>query len=206
MKVYKLLHDNNHSGDSEKDGFLLKYDGWNLLPYQLIDPKIPVEKLPSQIHFQANFNVIPKYDYPVTDVGVSVMSVKMYDTLDGIGNVNMDILPVVMLDDTYLGGVQTQNGSIKNDVPRLNSYVVVKVKKFLEGVFDYENSDYKMSRRIEGQIGRIRKIVLKESQIGFPPLFRIAETASTLFISQAAKEALESAGIKGCVYEEIEVS
>jgi hypothetical protein len=47
---------------------------------------------------------------------------------------------------------------------------------------------------------------LKEPLGGFSALFRVDVISSSLFISQSAKEALEAAGIKGCVFEEVEVS
>lgn len=205
-KVYKLLHDEGHSGDSLKDGFLLKYEGWNTLSYQLIDPKTPINKLPSTIYFQANFNVIPEFDYPTTDVGISVMSQRMFHLISDLKKHFYESIPVVMLDDTYLGGLQTLEGEIKEDVSRIDSYLVLKENEFQNDVFDYDNSEFKMSRRIEGQIGRIKKICLKEPSNGFAPIFRISETPSTLFVSEKTKETLESNDIKGCVFEEVEVT
>jgi hypothetical protein len=47
---------------------------------------------------------------------------------------------------------------------------------------------------------------LKKPINGFPPLFRLDESRSKLFISEEAKRALELSDIKGCIFEPIEVS
>ncbi|MEC3907484.1 hypothetical protein VOI54_10675 [Tamlana sp. 2201CG12-4] len=38
-----------------------------------------------------------------------------------------------------------------------------------------------------------------------PPIFRINESPSKIFVTDKAKEALETNGVRGCVFEKVEV-
>lgn len=201
--VYKLSHDYNHSGDSEIDAKVIEFEGSSKLPYYLIDVKTySLNVLPSRIYCQANLSLIPDYDYPLTDMEIPIMSLKMLEILESVNTFDYYRIPVIMLNDTCLDLIPEGIDRI----PQIDSFFSIRLNEINDGFFDYEKSDFKMSRRLEGQIGRIKKIVLKRPDHGFPTLFRISETPSTLFISYEAKEALEAANIKGCVYEEVEVS
>lgn len=201
--VYKLSHDYNHSGDPEIDAKIVSYEGSVKLPYYLIDIKTyPLAVLPSKIYFQANFNLIPDYDYPLTDFEIPVMSMKMLEVLESVDKFSYHRIPVIMLDDTCLD----INAGAFEGISQIDTYCTIRLERINDDLFDYEKSDYKMSRRLEGQLGRIKRVVLKRPGQGFPPIFRISETPSTLFVSQAAKEALESNGIRGCIFEAVEVS
>lgn len=52
----------------------------------------------------------------------------------------------------------------------------------------------------------VSKYVFKEPKDGFPPLFRVFEKPSSIFISEEAKKVLEANNIKGCIFEEVEVT
>jgi hypothetical protein len=47
------------------------------------------------------------------------------------------------------------------------------------------------------------RIVLKEPSNGFPPIFRIKDNANELYVSAAAKEALEKAGVQGLIFSHL---
>jgi len=205
-KVYKLDWDYGHSGDTERDAFHISFKGDDKVMYYFSSPEIyGSELLPSEILFQANFRLIPSYDYPLTDLQIPIISRQMYDVLKRIGLTDHLVVPVIMIDDSYLGDRFQSEGFLSPDVPTNNDYLALRLSS-LQSYFDSEKSDYRPLRSNPKAPGRIKKLVLKEPLGGFSALFRVDVISSSLFISQSAKEALEAAGIKGCVFEEVEVS
>jgi hypothetical protein len=83
-------------------------------------------------------------------------------------------------------------------------YVGLQLLEHIDGI-DHEHSEFKPRRNPE-RIPYITNPVLKEPINGFPPIFRLnrADERSTLFVSPAAKEALEDSGIKGLGFTEYE--
>lgn len=206
-KVYKLSHDYNHSGVPERDAFHVPFEGDNNISAYMIDTEMyGSDLLPDRIYFQANFLLIPKYDYPLTDLNIPVMHHRMLDVFLSLGEIKYEGIPVIMIDDTYLNGRFDDSANLNPSVPINEDYIAIRFTDGLYDFLDLDSSDYRPSRVNPNIPSRIRKAVLKKPDQGFPPLFRVKFTPSTLFISQAAKEALEAAGIKGCVFEEVEVS
>lgn len=206
MKVYKLDWDYQHSGDTEKDAFHIPFNDDDKAMYYFSSPEIyGADLLPDEILFQANFSLIPSYDYPLTDLQIPILSRRMYEVLQLIGLKDDLVVPVIMIDDSYLGDRFKSEGILNSEVPTNKDYLALRLSS-LQSYFDSENSDYRPLRSNPNAPGRIKKLVLKEPPEGFPPIFRVDVISSSLFISQIAKEALESAGIKGCVFEEVEVT
>jgi hypothetical protein len=82
---------------------------------------------------------------------------------------------------------------VKRDEPPDNQdYVIVQLLDHLD-IFDYDQSIYDPAD-IDGTLS---KLVLKDPPDGYPPLFRVATIPNRLFISAAARTALEAADIKG---------
>lgn len=200
-KVYKLNWDFNHSGDPEKDAFYLPFKNDNEFGADIISTRD--FDFPEQIYLQANFNLIPEYDYPLTSLMVPILSNRMIEILNALGEINIRLLPVVMISDTYLDELFDSNYKLKPEVPVNTEYKIVQMMSYFKA-FDYENSEYEEDFILP--VGHINKLILKKPQGGFPPIFRIEERASEIFVSQKAKEALEAANIKGCVFEPVETS
>lgn len=206
-KVYRLSHDYNHSGDPERDAFHVPFEGDNNISAYMIDTEMYGSGLlPDRIYFQANFLLIPKYDYPLTDLNIPVMHHRMLDVFLALDEIKYEGIPVIMIDDTYLGERFDGSGNLNPTVPKNEDYLAIRLTDGLHNFLDLDRSDYRPSRVNPNIPSRIRKTVLKKPDQGFPPLFRVKFTPSALFISQAAKEALEANNIKGCVFEEVEVS
>lgn len=201
---YILKHDYTHSGDPERDAFHVPFQYSDRASTIFLNPKYK-DKLPNIIYFQANFNLIPDFDYPLTDLSIPVMSKGMLGILKGVKAFESFEVPIVMFDDTFLGERFDNDGRLKSEVNKEESYQALVIVN-RESCFDFERSEFTLSTIDPSKPGVISEIVLAEPENGFPPIFRIAETPSTLFVSQSAKEALEAAGIKGCVFEEVEVS
>lgn len=206
MSVYKLDWDYGHSGDTERDAFHIAFKDDDKIMHYFASPGIyNKELLPPEILFQANFNLVPYYDYPLTDLQIPIMSLRMYDILNNLDLEEHHTIPVIMIDDTYLGERFISDGSLSTETPINRDYIALRLS-LLRDYFDRERSEYRPLRSNPDALGRIKKLVLKEPPSGFPSAFRVDVVSSSLFISQAAKESLEANNIKGCVFEEVEVS
>lgn len=109
-----------------------------------------------------------------------------------------------MLEDTYLDDVYDKKGNLKADVKRNDDYRILTLID-REDCFNYELSDFLPSELDPKKLGLIKKYVLNYSE-SLPTIFRINESPSKIFVTDKAKEALESNNIKGCLFEEVEVT
>jgi hypothetical protein len=82
--------------------------------------------------------------------------------------------------------------------------VGLQLLEYVDGI-DYERSEFR-PRMNPNRIPHITNLVLKEPVNGFPPAFRLnrADERSSLYVSPAAKKALEETGIKGLRFTEYE--
>lgn len=205
-EVYILKCDFNHSGDSETDATHMSFKDDKKISLYFSNPLMyGDELLPEKIYFQADFNLIPKYDYPLTDLRIPVMSLRMLRVFEELESFEYSLIPVVMIDDTFLEKVFDDNGLLNNKVTVNEDYVALRLSKWMY-FFDYDNSDYKPSSINPNIPGTIKKAVLKKPLSGFPPIFRMDRLSSNLFVSAEAKTALEAANIKGCIFEPVETS
>jgi hypothetical protein len=78
--------------------------------------------------------------------------------------------------------------------------VAVFVSTVLTKAFDYEKSDY--DKGPNGYV--VYKPVLKISSDRTEAIFRIAESPQSLFVSQLFKDSVESKGLKGLKFREVE--
>jgi hypothetical protein len=82
-------------------------------------------------------------------------------------------------------------------------FIAVQLLEHLD-IFDWENSVYEPDLTRTDLVDSIDKLVLKQPQDGFPPIFRLSVYPYVLFVSGKARMALEQVGIRGVVFEEIE--
>jgi hypothetical protein len=83
-------------------------------------------------------------------------------------------------------------------------YVALQLLEHVDGI-DYDQSEFRC--RLNPNLPPyVTSLVLKEPIGGFPPIFRLDRIGEdgSLFVSPAAKEALEEAGIKGLDFLEYE--
>ena len=200
-KAYKLKWDFSHIIDDDYDVTIIENVDTSMIASRLIG--IRDISFPDCLYFKANFNLIPKYDYPLNDLGIPVCSNRMMDLLFSKSNIELKRIPIVMIDDTYLNEIFDLKGMLYDEVPINKNYSTFQLKTYAE-VFDYNNSIYEEDFILP--VGHIEKLVLREPEQDFQPIFRMRECMSDLFVSQCMKEILEDNKVKGCVFEEIEVS
>ena len=192
-KNYILNWDSSHFVDLDSDAWLVKFPGYENIQLALLREY----NLPERIEFDAIFDVIQRSDFPINDVGWSIMSQKMLDILLSIGSFPHRVIPLVMVDCEVIG-----SGGKRSEKEN-HRFIAVQLLEHLD-VFDWENSVYEPDPTIKDLVDSIDKLVLKQPKDGFPPIFRLSVYPYVLFVSGKARMALEQAGIKGVDFEEIE--
>ena len=192
-KNYILSWDLDHLIDVDNDAWLVKFPGYENIRLSLLREY----NLPERIEFDAVFDAIQSSDYPINNVDWNIMSQKMLNTLLSVGNFRYKAIPIVMVDCEVigLGGQRSE----KED----HRFIAVQLLEHLD-IFDWENSVYEPHPRLPNRVYSIDKLVLKRTNDNYSPLFRLSAYPSKLFVSGKARMALEQAGIKGVVFEEIE--
>jgi hypothetical protein len=141
------------------------------------DYEIDVD-IPNPIVFGAWFEFIEYLDYPCIFQGWPIMSLQMLETIRSAGDFQHCIYPTLMEDMNALYGSDVRTGMRKND------FVIVQTLEFLDA-YDWGKSEY----IIDGDETIFTKVVLKEP---IPSLFRLVGDETKLYVSAAAKEALEA--------------
>lgn len=179
-------------GDLDCDADLVKFDGSDAISFSLTKPLL----LPDVIYFEAAFHVIAHKDYIINNVHWPIVSKKMLKVLISVGDFPHRAVPIVMLDDSVDPKERFDaQGKPKPGVAN-EDYVALHLLTHLD-VFDWEESIYQENWISDKLVEDIEKLVIKEPAEGLPPIFRIAPCFQDLFISHAAKEALEEAGCLG---------
>ncbi|MDA9773837.1 hypothetical protein N9B82_02675 [Saprospiraceae bacterium] len=204
MKIYKILPETNHSGDSGRDAFLVPFQDARQLKVSFwkID-NIPDSLSTDTIYFDANFDLISMYDFPYLDVSLPVMSDKMIHSIGLKTSLMWDLYPVVMLKDTYLASKFDENNKLRPNVPIDKRFSVIHLKSYFE-CFDYDKSKFITYQGSNSMT--ITNMVLKNQSFAFPSIFRIKEEISSLFVTEETKMTFEENKIKGIVYNEVETS
>ncbi|KZS42303.1 hypothetical protein AWE51_02360 [Aquimarina aggregata] len=167
---------------------------------------IKIVDFPFQICFASDFSIIPMIDYPHNDLNLDILSQKMLSVFKDLDDFKYNEIPVIMFDHKEMEAYHIEQGELLEDLQRRNEdYIAIQLLDYTD-VFDRENSEYEEDFLDPDEVGDIDKLVLKWPKKGFPPLFRLDESATKLFVSEQAKNALEAANIKGCEFEEVEVS
>ena len=130
-------------------------------------------------------------DYLHTEPRLPIMSKRMLSVLMSVRDFPHQTIPVVIEDiEAAKGDWFQRSGKVNTD------YVAVQLLEQLD-IFDREKSVYRPSSISPNGVGRIRRLVLKVPPQGLPPIFRIIENSTYLYVSPEAKTALEEAGITG---------
>lgn len=173
-----------------------------------INKKLCVMKaqLPAEIPlsgFECLFGFLDGYiDYPylINIETWPIISTRMLNALLSVQDFPRQEIPVVFkVIEDYLS---TDEEKYVTSLIRNYEFVIVQLLEHLDAI-DKDKSDCTIGT-CETATGEIiesvklgGQIVLKEPINGFPPIFRIKDNATELYVSAAAKEALEEAGVQG---------
>ena len=159
----------------------------------------------SSVYARANLLHLLQFDFIANDLGIPVLSPK-FIAISNISNCeDFELVPMILVDDTFLSDLFDGKGELKEEVKKVEGYYTLNFIKQR----DYCNIEKSVFRKLQSQpysIGIIRKIVLRQPKGSFPKIFKIKETMSSIFISESMKNLLGDNGIKGCLFEEVEVS
>ena len=169
-------------------GELAKQDSFERIFYKP-EPIDSIDSIRTQgVHMQ-----IEGLDYILSNPNLPIMSKRMLSVLESVKDFPHQTIPVT-IEDTVL--VTDEDGKSRPSGKVNTDYVAVQLLEQLD-IFDREKSVYKPSVLNPDRVGRIRKLVLKVPEEGLPPIFRIKDNRTYLYVSPEAKTALEEAGITG---------
>jgi len=201
-KAYILNVQKNEAHDLDYDAYLIPFENSEFLGARIMG--IQPFKVSRPIYFLTDFIQMIDYDYIDNEKGVPLLSNRLLKLLQSKEQSNLSILPVTLVSDCYLDSRFDKNGTLKSDVPFNSNFSLIQLQKFTD-VFDAKNSEYDIDED-DGEVEYIDKLVLTCARKSFPPIFKIKEDLTCLFVNGEVKEAIELAGLKGCVFEEVEVS
>jgi hypothetical protein len=159
-------------------------------------------ELPERIYFVANFETLEWSDFPTNDAHWPLMSLRMVETLESLGDFPHRRIPVTMVDDKAKTPFD-DSGNLQTGVATDERFFAVQLTEHLDA-FDWDNSEYVRSRIAPATVRQVTKLVLKEPPGGYPPLFRLAAKPQHLFVIAAARQGLEKIGIRGVRFWDID--
>jgi hypothetical protein len=146
------------------------------------------------------------YPYLVDIESWPFISTRMLNTLLSVQDFPHQAIPIVFkVIENYLS---TDEEKRIASLVRNHEFVILQLLEHLDAI-DKDRSDCIIgtcetatgetieSIKLDG------RIVLKEPSNGFPPIFRIKDNANELYVSAAAKEALEKAGVQGLIFSHL---
>lgn len=167
-------------------------------PYSFMSKE--VVQLPHELEFLANFSRIDdNLDFPVAG-GIPVMSNRMVKTIKSCGSFKSKEYSITLTDDTILMEHYSKKERPKDQVRK--GYSIFQTLEIFDG-FDYDLSDYDPMRSYHRFPVMVHRLVLKQPQTGFPPVFRINEKRSMLLVTHTVMESLINSEVTGCVFKEI---
>lgn len=125
-------------------------------------------------------------DYPSTFGLEAVFTKRMLDTLHAVKPFGYRLYPVE---------IRCRGQVVPSPSPEL-TYWLVQLTEHFDG-FDPERSDWEPSTIAPERIGELYRLELRIPSAGLPPLFRIPQRPTALFVSAEGRDALLAAGIRG---------
>lgn len=157
------------------------------------------------IYLKVNFSDIYPCQLLKNPFNWFLVSDLMYKTLLSIEPIEHFMWPAVLIDATYKGEYFEKDGTLVSKVRHDDTFKFFGLHNSFE-CFDKEHSEWEPNPFAPpDKISGITKLVLKSKNGYFPPIFTMPENAY-LFVTGDLKELLEKHGVKGCVFEEVEVS
>jgi len=205
QKIFKLEKDFERPKNKPFDAVHIPFKMSQELNAGLIS-EINSKILPKVVYFYANFNLLKINQFIMSDLTtVPIMRNDMLDLIIGNEPIPFISVPAIMIDDKFKNDAFDATGNFIATVPHKTNYTIYGMYESINA-FNFEESVYSPNPYLPGSIYKIKKIVLKSQNGFFPRIFKINEAMGSNFIREDVKDLLEKNGIKGCVFEEVEVS
>jgi hypothetical protein len=201
VKAYRLMHTTETMNlDLGFHAQVVPFEGIDQISVAMSDPSEPIE-LPNPVEFQGLLSTVRQTDFPVIEEGWPVMSKRMVEVLESVGSFPHRILPTRILDGDIGRSLAEgdrrfdEQGNFKPEF-YTDDYVLLQITEHLDAM-DLERSVYRRYDPEINSVSGLRKPFFKDIGREYPPIFRLSNCEVFLFISDAAKQALEAAGIRG---------
>jgi hypothetical protein len=201
VKAYRLMPEaETMNSDLGFHAQVIPFEGFEQVSICMCDPSEVIE-FPDPVEFQGLLSTVRQTDYPVIEEGWPVMSKRMVEVLESVGSFPHRILPARILDGRI--GRSLAEGDRRFDEqdnfkPEFytDDYVLLQLTEHLDAM-DLERSVYERLNPKTNRVIGTEKFVFKDIGREYPPIFRLTHSPVILFISDAAKQALEAAGVRG---------
>jgi hypothetical protein len=201
VKAYRLMPEaETVNPDLGYHAQVIPFAGFEQVSISMSDPSETVE-FPNPVEFQGLLSTMRQTDFPDIKEHWPVMSKRMVEVLESVGSFPHRVLPTRILDGDI--GRSLAEGSRRFDEqgnfkPEFytDDYVLLQLTEHLDAM-DLERSVYRRYDPEINSVSGLRKPFFKDIGREYPPIFRLSHCEVFLFISDAAKQALEAAGIRG---------
>jgi hypothetical protein len=201
VKAHGLMHDTETMNeDLGSHAQVVPFEGYEQVSISMSDPSETIE-FPNPVEFHGLLSTVRKTDYPVIEEGWPVMSKRMVEVLESVGSFPHRVLPTRIFEGDIGRSLAEgdrrfdEQGNFKPEF-YTDDYVLLQITEHLN-TMDLERSIYDYYDPEVNMLAGIDKLVLKDIGQEYPPIFRLAHCPAGLFITEAAKQALEAAGIRG---------
>ncbi len=201
VKAYCLMHDSETmNSDLGSHAQVVPFEGYEEVSTCMSDLSEPVE-FPNPVEFHGLLSTVRQTDFPVIQEDWPVMSKRMVEVLESVGSFPHRVLPTRILEGDIGRSLAEgdrrfdEQGNFKPEF-YTDDYVLLQLTEHLSAM-DLERSVYDYYDPEVDMLSGIEKLVLKDIGQEYPPIFRLAHCPARLFITEVAKQAFETAGIRG---------
>lgn len=181
--AYELEADFTGQKDSTCVLHMVPWPKWGDVLWDVTEPLL----VPDPIMYRVGSRRVHELtDYPAVSGVKPIMSRRMLDTLLAVRPFEYRLYPVE---------VRCRGQVVLPPSPDL-TYWLVQLTEHFDG-FDAERSDWEPSKWSPSMAQELYRLELKIPSEGLPPVFRIPQQPTTLFVSAEGREALLAAGIRG---------
>jgi hypothetical protein len=194
------LASNHINEDLGYDVELIPFDGSENISTAMCRYPEPIE-FPNPVLFQGLLSTVRQTDYPITaGEEFPLFSKRMVEVLESVGPFPHNVLPTRIIDGVVrpsLSNGDERYDSEGNLRPEYytDNYVLLQITEYLDAM-DLERSEYEEYDEELNLVVFVDKFVFKDIGREYPPIFRLTHSPVDLFISEAAKQALEAAGMR----------
>jgi hypothetical protein len=201
VKTYRLMHDpETMNSDLGSHAQVVPFEGYEQISISMCEPSETVE-FPNPVQLHGLLPTVRQTDFPVVEEGWPLMSRRMVEVLESVGAFPHRVLPTRILEGSVGRSLAEgdrrfdEQGNFKPEF-YTDDYVLLQITEHLDAM-DLERSVYQRLNLKTNNVLGVRKFVFKDIGQAYPPIFRLTHCSTFLFITEAAKQALETSGIRG---------